>query len=55
MEQPVEQGHRGGVLGQEAAQDSKGQWAGHPEAAMLIGGRHETEEQLAADIIERQV
>jgi hypothetical protein len=26
VEQSVEQGHRGGVLGQERPQDSKGQW-----------------------------
>ena len=32
MEQPVEQADGGGVLGQEPAQDSKGQWLAMPSA-----------------------
>ena len=39
--------------GRKRPQDSKGQWLATPEAAPLVGGGHEAEEQLGPDIVER--
>src|SRR3990172_4687790 len=53
MEQPVEEGDRGRVLGQEAAPVLERPVAGGAEAAPRVGHRDEPEQQLAADIVER--
>ena len=53
MEEPIEHGHRGRALGQEAAPGLEGPMGGHAQAAVLVGGGHEAEEQVAPDIVER--
>ena len=48
MEEAVEHGDGGGVVGQEAAPLVERPVAGHAQAAALVGGSHEAEEELAA-------
>jgi hypothetical protein len=53
VEEPVEQRDGGGVLGQEAAPFLERPVAGDAEAASLVGGGDEAEEQLRAGVVER--
>src|SRR5215472_15532761 len=48
VEEAVEHGDGGGVVGQEAAPLVEGPVAGQAQAAALVGGGHEAEEELAA-------
>ena len=52
VEQAVEQRHRGGVLGQEAAPGLERPVGRDSQAAALVGGGHEPEQVLGADIVE---
>jgi hypothetical protein len=53
VEEPIEERHRGRVLGQEVAPRLERPVAGQPKAAPLIGGGHEPEEELGPGVVER--
>ena len=52
VQEAVEHGHRGRVLGQEATPGLEGPVGGHAQAAVLVGGGHEAEEQVAAGVVQ---
>ena len=52
VQEAVEQGHRGRVLGQEATPGLEGPVGGHAQAAVLVGRGHEAEEQVAAGVVQ---
>lgn len=52
MEETVNQGDRGVLVGSETAPFSEGPVAGNDEAAPLVGGGHEAEEELATGGVE---
>jgi hypothetical protein len=53
MEQAVDEGDRGGLVGQEMAPFVEGPVAGETEATALVGGGHETEQELTAGGVKR--
>src|SRR5947209_5212866 len=53
MQQAIEERNRGRLHGQEMAPLLEWPVAGHAQAAPLIGGGHETEQQLATRVIQR--
>jgi site-specific DNA recombinase len=54
VDQAVDHGDGGGVLGQEPAPLVERPVAGHPEAAVFVGGGHEAKQQLGAGGIQRR-
>ena len=48
VDETVEQAGGGGVLGQESSPVLEGEVRGDTEGPSLVGGSHETEQQLAA-------
>ena len=52
VEEAIEERHRGGVLGQEAAPGLERPVGGDAQAAALVGRGDEAEQELGPDIVE---
>ena len=52
VQQPVEHGYGGGVLGQEPSPGLEGPVGRDPERSAFVGGRDEPEDQLCAGVVQ---